>query len=115
MTTIPIAHPGAAMSLLVLALHLAFAAAPPAAVPEVSFKDIRYLTRSLDDFPGRKAIVLVFTSTTCPLVGRYLPTLNRLEKEYRDRGVQLLAVNVGADDSITAMAAQAVEYGCAFP
>lgn len=103
------------MSLLVLALNAAFAAAPPVAVPDISFKDIRYLTRSLDDFPDRKAFVLVFTSTSCPLVGRYLPTLNRLEQEYRERGVQFLAVNVGADDSIGAMAAQAVEHGCAFP
>ena len=84
-------------------------------VANLSFKDIRYLTRSLDDFSDRKAFVLVFTSTTCPLVRRYLPALRRLEKEYRPRGVQFLAVNVGADDSISGMAAFALRHEIEFP
>jgi len=84
-------------------------------IGHLTFKDIRYLSRSLDDFPGRKAFVLVFTSTDCPLVSRYLPVLNRLEKEYGPRGVQFLAVNVGAEDSIVGMAAQAVEHDAVFP
>jgi thiol-disulfide isomerase/thioredoxin len=85
------------------------------AVKGLTFKDIRYLNRTLDDLPKSKAYVLVFTTTSCPLVQRYLPTLNRLEKEYRGKGVQLVAVNVGADDSIRAVAAQAVEYAAEFP
>lgn len=84
-------------------------------VPDLTFKDTRYLPRSLDDFENKKAFVLAFTSTGCPLVGRYLPVLHRLEKDYRDKGVQFLAVNVGADDSITAMASQAVEHEMEFP
>lgn len=103
------------MLLPLLLAWAATAAAPPLAAPELSFKDIRYLTRSLNDFPGKKAHVLVFTSTSCPLVGRYLPHLNRVEKAYRARGVQFLSVNVGADDTIRAMAAHAVEYGVEFP
>ncbi len=96
-------------------LLAAFSAAPPVAVPEISFKDIRFLTRSLDDFPRAKAFALVFTTASCPLVGRYLPALNRMEKEFRAKGVQFLAVNVGEDDTITAMAAHAVEHGVVFP
>jgi thiol-disulfide isomerase/thioredoxin len=84
-------------------------------VSDLRFKDIRYLTRTLDDLPRSKAYVLVFTTTTCPLVQRYLPVLNQLEKAYRDKGVQFVAVNVGPDDSIRAMAAQAVEYEAAYP
>src|SRR4051794_25802311 len=104
--------------LALLSPAIAQAAAPPPAKPagvKLSFKDIRYLTRTLDDLPRSKAYVLVFTSTACPLVQRYLPALNRLEKEYRARGVQFLALNVGADDSIAALAAQAVEYEAEFP
>jgi alkyl hydroperoxide reductase subunit AhpC len=84
-------------------------------IKPLKFKDIRYLTRNLDDLPKSKACVLVFTTTTCPLVQRYLPGLNRLEKEYRDRAVQFLGVNVGAEDSIRAIAAQAVEYEVEYP
>jgi thiol-disulfide isomerase/thioredoxin len=84
-------------------------------IDNLTFKDTRYLPRSLDDFEKKKAFVLVFTTTGCPLVERYLPALQRLEKEYRGRGVQFLAVNVGADDSIVAMAAQGVEHDMEFP
>src|SRR5438874_2268285 len=72
-------------------------------VGDLRFKDIRYLNRSLDDFRQPRAFVLVFTNSSCPLVPRYFPTLRRLEKEYRDKGVQFLAVNAGGDDTITAM------------
>src|SRR5262245_33900579 len=84
-------------------------------VKKLSFKDIRYLPRTLDDLPKSKVYVLAFTNTSCPLAQRYLPTLNKLEKDYRDKGVQFVAVNVGADDSIRAMAAQAVEFEAAYP
>jgi thiol-disulfide isomerase/thioredoxin len=84
-------------------------------VKDLTFKDIRYLNRTLDDLPKSKAYLLVFVNTTCPLVKRYLPVLNRLEKEYRGKGVQFIAVNAGGDDSIRAMAAQAVEHDAEFP
>jgi thiol-disulfide isomerase/thioredoxin len=84
-------------------------------IGKLDFKDIRYLPRSLDDFPNKKAFVVVFANTTCPLVQRYLPTLKQTEKEYRAKGVQFLAINVGADDSVVAMAAQAVKFELEFP
>jgi thiol-disulfide isomerase/thioredoxin len=86
-----------------------------ATVPKIFFKDIRYLTRTLDDFPKSKAYVLVFMNTSCPLVQRYLPALNTMEKDHRDKSVQFVGINVGADDSIRAMAAQAVEFDVAYP
>ncbi|WP_406695584.1 redoxin family protein [Singulisphaera sp. Ch08] len=84
-------------------------------VDNLQFKDIRFLTRSLDDFGKKKAFVVVATNTTCPVVQRYLPVLAQLEKTYRDRGVQFLALNVGPDDSITEMAARSVEAKTEFP
>lgn len=86
-----------------------------AKVGNLTFKDTRFLVRSLDDFKERKAFVLVFVDTGCPLVPRYLPTLKRLEAEYRKRDVQFLAVNVGLEDSIVDMAAQAIEFDAPFP
>jgi thiol-disulfide isomerase/thioredoxin len=84
-------------------------------IKQLRFKDIRYLVRNLEDLPRSKAYVLVFTTTTCPLVQRYLPGLNRLEKEYREKAVQFVGINVGPDDSIRDMAAQAVEHDVEYP
>src|SRR5437867_1578449 len=72
-------------------------------IGKLKFTDIRSLPRSLDDFGTKKAFVLVFTNTSCPLAQRYLPTLQALEKDYRGKDVQFLAVNSCEEDSIIAM------------
>jgi hypothetical protein len=84
-------------------------------VGKLAFKDIRYLPRSLADFTGKKAFVIVCTNTTCPLVQRYLPKVKRLEEKYRDRGVQFISLNVSSGDSIREMAAHALEFEIPFP
>lgn len=84
-------------------------------VANLTFKDIHYLPRSLADFAKAKAFVLVFVDTKCPVVQRYLPAIRAMEKDYRNKGVQFLAVNVGAGDSIVETAAQAVRFEMEFP
>src|SRR5438876_471962 len=79
-------------------------------VADLQFKDIHYLTRSLSDLGSPKAIVLIFTNTSCPLVQRYLPELTRLDKDYRPRGVQFVAVDSAPEDSIREIAAQAARH-----
>ncbi len=86
-----------------------------AQVEKLSFKDIRYLPRTLDDFGQPKAFVIVFTTTGCPLVQRYLPRLKELAAQCGDKGVQFIAVNVGADDSIKEIAYQAIGHDVQFP
>src|SRR5947209_16136419 len=73
-------------------------------IGKLKFTDIRYLPRTLDDFGKKKAFVLIFTNTSCPLAQRYLPTLRALAGEFRDKDVQLIAVNAAEEDSIIAMA-----------
>lgn len=82
-------------------------------VGRLSFTDIRSLPRTLDDFGPKKAYVLAFTNTTCPLVRKYLPTLQAMSKKYPD--VQFACVNVAEDDTIIDMATQAVQYDVEFP
>lgn len=84
-------------------------------IPRLTFKDIRYLSRSLDDLPNKTAYVLVFTSVDCPLAQRYMPTLKELEQSFRDRGVQFIAVNASSADSIMQMAEHAMQFGIEFP
>ncbi|HEV8062336.1 MAG TPA: redoxin family protein, partial [Gemmataceae bacterium] len=79
------------------------------------FKDIHYLTRSLDDFSKARVFVIAFTTTSCPVAQRYLPVLKALDKEYRGKNVQFLSINEGADDSIIAVASQAVQHELEFP
>src|SRR5215210_2040893 len=99
-----------AIALLLLATTARAADAPKVGdtVGKLKFTDIRSLPRTLDDFGKKKAVVLVFVNTTCPVAQRYLPTLQALEKEYRDKDVQFVAVNAAGEDTLVAMATQSV-------
>src|SRR4051812_48335478 len=87
------AGPSRGFAMLARSLSLLLLALPAAAAgPKVGekagmlpFTDTRSLPRTLDDFGKKQAFVVVFTSTSCPLAQRYLPTLIALEKEYRPK------------------------------
>ena len=51
---------------------------------------------SLADFKDKKAVVVVFTGTECPINNAYLPRLAQLQKDYAAKGVQFLAINANA-------------------
>jgi len=84
-------------------------------VGHVTFKDIRYLPRSLDDFGEPELFVIAFLTNDCPLARRYLPRLQEWSSAYRDRGVRFIGVNVGVGDSLMDVAYQAIEFGVEFP
>ena len=84
-------------------------------IENLRFKDIRYLQRSLSDFGEPKAVVLVFSNTTCPVVQKYWPKLQRLHVKYREQGVQFVSVNISGDDEIAEIAQQAIDFDVDFP
>src|SRR5579884_2926914 len=88
----------------------AVAPAPGATVPALTLKDIHRRPRPLDGFKDRKAFVVVFIGTECPLANLYLPTLAALHKEYAGRGVQFLAINSNSQDTFIEVSAHAQEH-----
>ena len=66
-------------------------------IPDLRFKDIRALNRSLSELGTPKAWVLVFTTTHCPLVRQTLPKLVEIQKMHKAEDARFLAVNVGVD------------------
>jgi hypothetical protein len=86
-----------------------------ARVGPLAFFDVRFTRRTLDDFGPRRAYVLWFTRIDCPLAPRYLPRLAELERRYRGRGVQFVAIDVGFDDTLVEIGAQALDHDVDFP
>jgi len=86
-----------------------------AAVPGFSLKDIHRRPRSLEGFKGKKAFVVVFVDTECPVASLYYPTLIDLHREYADKGVQFLAINSSSQDSFIKVSADAQERAVPFP
>jgi peroxiredoxin len=91
---------------------------PPAVgavVPDFSLKDIHRRPRSLDGFKDKKAFVVVFADTECPLANLYVPTQIALHKEFAVKGVQFLAINSSSQDSFVSVSAHAQEHDVPFP
>ncbi len=70
---------------------------------------------SLYDFAGKRAIVLVFLGTDCPVGNLYVPRLVELNKEYRSKGVVFLGINSNAHEDRASVARYAKENGIDFP
>ncbi len=72
---------------------------------------------ALADYKKAKAVVLVFTCNHCPVAVAYEDRLVALQKDYEEKGVQLIAVNVNnlPADRLDKMKVRAKEKGFNFP
>ncbi len=70
---------------------------------------------SLYGFRGKRAVVLAFLGTDCPIASLYAPRLEELSKTFRDRGVVFLGINANAHETADQIAAHAKEHGLTFP
>ncbi len=88
---------------------------PKPKIADFTLRDIGGKMHALADFKDRAIVVVVFVGTECPLAQLYLPRLNKLAAEYRDRGVTFLAINSNAQDSIADLTAYARTHAIGFP
>ncbi len=80
-----------------------------------SLKDAAGREVSLADFKDKKAIVVVFVGTECPVNTYYMPRLKELHDEYAAKGVQFLAVNSNTQDPADRVAEHARKHRVPFP
>ena len=86
-----------------------------AVVPDFSLKDIHRRPRSLAGFQDKKAFVILFIDTECPVAALYVPTLVELHTTYAAKGVQFVAIDSSAQDSFVGVSAFAQEREIPFP
>ena len=60
--------------------------------------------------PNAKALLLLFSSHTCPIANAYVPRINRLHQEYSQRGVQVFVVQVDPGVEIAQLRTHAEQY-----
>jgi peroxiredoxin len=72
---------------------------------------------SLADYKDAKALVVVFTCNHCPVATAYQERLIALQKDYQEKGVQVVAICVskGEADDLAAMKKRAESAGFNFP
>ncbi|MBV8728593.1 MAG: redoxin domain-containing protein [Acidobacteriia bacterium] len=80
-----------------------------------SFTDTAGRVHTRAEWVGKKAVVLLFVSTDCPLSNRYVPDMNRLASAYTARGVVFYAVQGDATVPLNEVRTHVREFGYTFP
>jgi peroxiredoxin len=84
-------------------------------LPHFSFSDTAGRIHTAADWAGKRALVLFFVSTDCPLSNRYVPEMNRIAGTYAPRGVAFYAVQGDATVPLDQVRAHVKEFGYTFP
>jgi peroxiredoxin len=80
-----------------------------------ALKDPAGKTWALADLKDKKAVVIVFIGTQCPINNAFMPRLAELHKTYAAKGVQFLGINSNRQDDAKRIAAHAKEFAIPFP
>ena len=98
-------------TLVILVSGLLLAAAPP----RFELRDTKGMVHRPDEWRAKRAVVLFFMMTDCPLANGYVPEMNRLRGVYEPRGVTFYAVQ--SDNTVSEAVVQkyAEEFAYGFP
>jgi peroxiredoxin len=80
-----------------------------------SLKDTAGKEVSLADFKDKKAVVVIFVGTECPINNAYMPRLAALSNDYAAKDVQFLAINSNRQDTVQRVADHAQKNALPFP
>jgi len=97
---------------LALTCGVLYATAAPV---RFKLRDTNGTVHTASEWQGKRAVVLFFTMTDCPLANGYVPEMNRLRASYGPQGVAFYAVQVDNTVSDAAVKKYAQEFGYSFP
>lgn len=70
--------------------------------PSFALKNTEGIITSLSDFNNAKVLVVLFICNHCPYVIHIAPTLAELAEQYKEQGVQFIAINSNDTDTYPA-------------
>ncbi len=100
---------------VLLAGVIACAAAFAAQRPQFALRDTGGVVHSPEEWNGKKAIVVFFTTTDCPLSNNEVPEMNRTRRDYESRGVAFYAVQADTTIADADVVQHTKEYEFSFP
>jgi peroxiredoxin len=103
------------MGKLCASLALACGILSAAGLPKFELPDTNGARHTAEEWRVKKAVVLFFTMTDCPLANGYVPEMNRLRSVYGPQGLAFYAVQVDNTVAADAVRKYAQEFGYTFP
>lgn len=83
--------------------------------PEFALRDTAGAVHTPGEWNGKKAIVVFFTTTDCPLSNNEVPEMNRTRHDYESRGVAFYAVQADLTIADADVVQHAKDYQFSFP
>jgi peroxiredoxin len=80
-----------------------------------SLKDYAGKSVDLKAFDGKKAVVLMFIATECPVSNAYNDRMAALAKDYSAKGVAIVGINANRAEDTSRIAEHAKQHGLEFP
>jgi peroxiredoxin len=100
---------------VLLAGVVAGAAAFAAQRPQFALRDTGQVVHSPEEWNGKKAIVVFFTTTDCPLSNNDVPEMNRTRRDYESRSVAFYAVQADTTIADADVMQHTKDYQFSFP
>jgi peroxiredoxin len=100
---------------VLLAGAILCATAGAAIRPQFALRDTRDVTHTSEEWNGKKAIVVFFTTTDCPLSNNDVPEMNRTWLAYESRGVAFYGVQADTTIAATDVVQHTKDYQFSFP
>ncbi len=85
------------------------------AAQEFTLPDLAGNPHSLAEYCEKGPVMLVFYATWCATCLNEIPALKRIYKEYGEKGLQMVAVNVGLMDSLENAQTYALKHTLPYP
>ena len=108
-----------AIAALVVATLAGSAAAAPIAIGDklapFTLKDAAGKDLNLASLAGKKAVVLAFIATQCPVSNAYNERMAAFAKEYEAKGVAFVGINANKQESSAEIVEHAKTHGFSFP
>lgn len=104
-----------AIAVLLGGAALLAAADAPKQIKDFSLPDAKGKKHTMTDWKGKKAVVLFFLGTECPVSNFYTPEYGRLAKAFASKGVVFYGIHPDPDVTAVAAAKHAAEYHLSFP
>ena len=99
----------------IVPLILMLALFTPAVQFQFALRDVDGVEHRQSEWSNKRAIVIFFKTTECPLSNGYVPEMNRLRQEYSARGVAFYAVEADTTLSLADVRRHAKDFGFTFP
>lgn len=82
---------------------------------QMSLVDSNGKVHTSAEWAGKRAVVLLFVTTDCPLSNGYVPEFNRLQRAYGPKGIAFYAVQGDATIATEEVRHHVKEFGYSFP